>query len=288
MPDYSYFYPKTLGEALKVLAAVGEVKVIAGGTELIPRIRGGLEKPGVLLDITGTGLDFIEARGNLLKIGAATPLCEVEHDSCIKGIFPALAEAASEIGGMQTRNLGTVGGNICTGVPSADLAAPLLAYGARARIRSLSGERLVPLNEFFLAPRRIAVGKCEMVTEIEIDIPANNTGSAFGKIGRRRAMRLAVVNAAACLELSGGLLQNVRLAMGTVSPVPLRLIQTEAFLKGREFSNQTLDVATGIMCGEISPRDSIRGSAEYRREIAAVLLKRTLSRAYHQVLAGGS
>lgn len=287
MPDYSYYYPENIEEALQVLAGVRGVRIIAGGTELLPRIRSGVEKGDVLLDITRAGLNFVEAENGQVRIGAATPLCVLEESSEIKRLFPALTQAASEVGGMQTRNLGTLGGNICTGVPSADLAPPLMAYGARAIIRSLAGERVVPLEEFFLAPRRTAVGQGEMVTAVELDIPSGARGASFGKIGRRRAMRLSVVSAAACLEVREGVLKNVRLAMGTVGPVPVRLIRTEACLEGREMCGGALETVAEVMRGEISPRDSVRASAEYRREIAAVLLRKNISSAYQQAAAGG-
>lgn len=287
MPGYSYYYPENKEEALQVLAGVRGVRIIAGGTELLPRIRSGVEKIGVLMDITRAGLNYVEAGNGLVRIGAATPLSVLEESGQIKRLFPALAQAASEVGGMQTRNLATLGGNICTGVPSADMAPPLMAYSARARICSLAGERLVPLDQFFLAPRRTAAGQGEMVTEVELEIPSGARGSAFYKIGRRRAMRLSVASAAACLEVREGVLKNVRLAMGAVGPVPVRLIRTEAFLENREMSGGALDTAAGIMRGEISPRDSVRASAEYRREIAAVLLRRTLSSACQQAAAGG-
>jgi carbon-monoxide dehydrogenase medium subunit len=188
---------------------------------------------------------------------------------------------------MQTRSLGTVGGNICNGTPSADLTIPLLAYGARIRVRSLAGERMIKLCDFFLAPRRTALRKGEIVTAIELFTPRSNCGAAFGKVGRRRAMRLAVVNAAACLKMEGGVVRDVRLAMGTVAPIPVRLYRTEEFLRGRELTPPLLEEATAMMAGEISPRSSVRASAEYRREIAGVLLKRILTGALIRALAGG-
>lgn len=287
MSAYSYVYPRTLAEVLLVLSKEKDVRVLAGGTEILPRLRRGLEKPGILLDISRTELNYIKLEENRFGIGAATLIDSIEYDHKIKNSLPALAEAAFEVGGVQTRNLGTIGGNICVAIPSADLVIPLLVFNAMLKIRSLVGEKEVPLASFFLDPRRTILAPDEIVTEIMIKTPPKVSGSAFCKIGRRKAMRLSVLNAAAYLEIEDNVLKNVRLAMGTVAPVPLRLYHTETFLTGRPYGKEQIAGAAKILQEEINPRDSMRASASYRREIAPVVMERVIAKAYERAMERG-
>lgn len=288
MSAYSYVYPRTLAEVLQVLSKEKNVRILAGGTEILPRLRKGLEKPGILLDISRTDLNYIKLKENRFAIGAATLIDSIEYDHKVRHSLSALAEAAFEVGGVQTRNLGTIGGNICMAIPSADLVIPLLVFDAMVKIRSLAGEKKVPLESFFLGPRRTILAPDEIVTEISVETPPEVSGSAFYKIGRRKAMRLSVLNAAAYLEIEDNVLKNVRLAMGTVAPVPLRLHHTETFLTGRPYGQEQIAGAARILQEEISPRDSARASAWYRREIAPVVLERVITRAYERAVERGN
>ncbi len=287
MSAYSYVYARTLDEVLGILAQEKDVRILAGGTEILPRLRKGIEKPGILLDISRTELNYIKLEGNQLRIGAAAIINSLENDSRVKSLFPALAEAAAEVGCMQTRNLGTIGGNIGVAIPSADLVIPLLVFDAIIKIRSLAEEKEVPLASLFLGPRRTILASNEIITEIMVKTPRKISGSAFFKVGRRKAMRLSVLNAAAYLETNGGTLENVRLAMGTVAPVPLRLHHTESFLTGRPYGKEQIKAAARILQEEINPRDSVRATAAYRREIAPVVLEMVIDAAYARATERG-
>lgn len=280
MAEISYVSPKTLEEALTVLARNPDTTaVLAGGTDLMVRVRDGKETPQTLLDISRLGLDKILVTDQGVSIGAMTDLTSIVEHPVLKEQFQVLSESAQEVGGLQTRNMGTIGGNVCTGLPSADVAIPLLVLGAEFILSGSEGERIVPADEFFLAPRKIDLRPDELLTEIRFALPPEEFGSAFIKFGKRKAMRLCIMNIGVALSLDSqfGAISSCRLAMGTAAPVPLRLTKTEAFLQGKQWNSETEAEAVTIMETEIKPRTSLRATKEYRQNLARVLLKRAVT-----------
>lgn len=288
--DYRYIIPGSIDEAFKTLCGAEEVKILAGGTDLMVRVRDGKETPEILLDIAGLGFDYIAPGPEAVSIGAMTPLAEITMAN-FREPFAILAEAAIEIGGVQTRNMGTVGGNLCMGIPSADLAVPMLALEARLKLISASGERIVPATDFFLAPRKTVLGKHEILKEIMImhpDYDKDRWGSSFLKLGSKKSMRLTIVSAGAVVNINplSMVINKIAAAMGNVAPVPVRLFAVEQYMAGKCFSEQLLREAAEVMKKELAPRTSMRATMEYREYIAPVLFKRAVRAGIERALKG--
>jgi carbon-monoxide dehydrogenase medium subunit len=283
MMDYRYINPESLEEGLRILAQSGEkIRVLAGGTDLLVRIMDGKEYPDTLLDISNMNLNYIREGDGCILTGAATPLQAIaDYWAPGEEPFCILNRAAVEIGGAQTRHMGTVGGNICTGISSADMAVPLLALEADLRIDSLGRSRYVPADKFFVAPRKTEVKSNEILAEIVLKQPDRCSGlwrSAYIKLGRRKAMRLSVVSigVVANIDPQSLIINKIRIAMGTVAPVPVRLYNTESVLEGKVFGDTLIEEAVQALEKEIKPRTSPRATKEYRLQVARVLLKRAV------------
>ncbi|MEW5783951.1 MAG: FAD binding domain-containing protein [Bacillota bacterium] len=293
MSGYKYIFPADLPEALRILA--GEeygVTVLGGGTDLLVRVRDGKERPGALLDLSSLNLDYIEEKEAGVVIGAMTSLTKVIDHAVIRRRYPILAEAAAEVGGFQTRNMGTIGGNICTGLPSADMAIPLLVLEAKLNTVSLDGAEIIPVDRFFIAPRKIRLAPGALLKEIIVSSDRGNgaRGSSFIKFGKRKAMRLCIISVGVNLLVDPAtkVIDTIRIAMGTMSPIPLRLYKVEAFMTGKPLSDALLKEAVAIMETEISPRTSLRATCEFRTDLARVLLKRAVNLSAGRAMEGGA
>ncbi|RPJ32148.1 MAG: xanthine dehydrogenase family protein subunit M, partial [Planctomycetaceae bacterium] len=231
MRSFEISFPSTVSEAVTFLGREG-ARPIAGGTDLLCHMRAGLLAPACLVDLSGLSLSYVRQHDGLVQIGAMTPCSDLVGSPLVRKQLPDLAEAAAQIGGVQTRNMATLGGNLCSAVPSADSAPPLLVHEAHVRIAGPQGERLLPLDRLFVGPRKTALQAGEFVVEIQVPVPQPRTGAAFFKLGRRRALTLAIVNAAARLSLGsdGETVESVCIAVGAVAPIPLRARQAESLL----------------------------------------------------------
>jgi carbon-monoxide dehydrogenase medium subunit len=176
---------------------------------------------------------------------------------------------------VQTRNLATLGGNLCSAIPSSDGAPALLALGATLHLQSHGKDRLVPIEEFFLGPRRTVLHPGEVLTEIVVPLRADFT-AGFLRMGRRKALTLSIVNTAAGLAMEGQKISEARIALGAVAPIPLRAIKAEQFLRGRTMTSDLFAEAAAIASTEISPISDLRASADYRRKMSMVLVRRAL------------
>jgi len=283
LSHFEYAAPSSMKEALAALQADG-VEAIAGGTDLLVQMRDGAVRPNQLVDLTELDLSYVREEADWIEIGATTTFAELIESQTISSKLPALAEAAGEIGVVQTRNLATIGGNVCSAVPSADAAPPLLALGATVDIVGPEGSRNVPVDGFFVGPRETVLERGEVVVAFRIPIPAERSGSSFHKRGRRKALTLAVVNAAAYVEASEDLrtVQEVRISLGAVAPTPIRAWDAEAALRGREFSERLIDEVGVTACREIAPIDDIRATAACRDHISNQLVKQALTTAWQR------
>lgn len=273
-----YIAAKTIEEAISALQSNDGAKLIAGGTDILIRMRSGKEKPSVLVDIAPTGLNYITQSEGFIHIGAMARMTDVNENSLFgEEPYDLLRRAAGRVGSWQTRNLATLAGNICTGISSADTAVALLVLDASIRIAGKNGERTIPASEFFLAHRKIAINRDEMVVEALIPLYKGRWGSYFEKIGKRKELFISVLNiaVAACTH-SDGRIQTIRVAMGTVAPIPKRLCKTEAYLADKYPSEEVFRNACEIMQNEISPRSSVHCSREYRVAVGSTLLMRAL------------
>ncbi len=284
LPEFEYLAPRTVEEAVELLSKYGEeAKVLAGGTDLLVRMKQGVLRPKYLISINRIKeLNYIEDRGDHVAIGAATKLRALERSGLIKELFPALHEAVESMAGVQIRNMGTIGGNLCNASPAADTAPPLLVFEAEVVIAGPNGRRVVPITQFFIGPGKTVMARNELLVEVRVPKPVKPTGSAFMKIARV-AMDLAKVNIAVALRMNGNVVEDVKVALGSVAPTPMRAYRTEEFLKGKELTEDVMWEAAKIVRTEVKPITDIRSTAEYRREVSGVILVDALKKAMERL-----
>jgi len=282
LPKFNYLAPTTLDEALSLLAEhKGKARVIAGGTDLVPKLkRREIGAPDYVIDLKGIAdLDEIKQDDGGLSLGALVTIGAVETSLQIQQKFAILAQAAQSMASPQVRNRGTIAGNICNAVPSADSAPALLTIGARLKLISQKGQRTVGIEDFFTGPGQTALTDEEILAEILLpDMPPNSKG-VYLKLTPRRAMDLAIVGVAAVAVPEDGVCKDIRIALGAVAPTPLRAKKAEEVLKGQKFDDNLIEKAAKTAAGQARPIDDHRASAEYRRDMVAVLVKRAIKQA---------
>ena len=271
--------PRTLAEAYSLLAEAPH-RPVAGGTDLLVQITGELgEPPDRVLDIWHLDeLRGIGMESNALVLGALTTYSEIRRSPLIAEFVPAFAEAAATIGAAQIQNRGTIGGNAMNASPAGDMLPLLLACDAQLVAGTASGERWIPVREFWPSYRRTALEPTELLLRISIPLPAGRQ-LRYRKVGTRRAQAISkVVMALAWQPGTDGDAgwRNVHLALGSVAPTPVRAPATEAVLEGAAPSEGIADRAASTLAGELSPIDDVRSSAVYRRAVAARVLHRLL------------
>ena len=272
------FCPKSLKEATDLLEQFNEeINICAGGTDLFVMMRKGKYHGKYLMDISQLGLNYIrENNDNTISIGAMATLTDVQNSEILaQEPYLFLQKAVTHIGSLQIRNMATLVGNICTGISSADAAGPLMVLDAQVRLISSHHERLISLTDFFESPRKTSVLSNELVTEIILSKKmSEKTRTYFKKVGTRKELFISVINVAMLIEKDpDGDVQRAGIAMGVVAPIPIRLIKTEAFLKGKKLNPTVIDDCLEIMQSEISPRSSHHGSEKYRRLVANNILR---------------
>ncbi len=311
MKKFDYFKPKTLEEALALLAQYGEkAKLIAGGTDVIVMIKQKTMAPDILISLQGIpGLDQIKYNGSL-SIGPMVTHRAIEKSEVIKKNFSALADAVDDLGSVQIRNIATLGGNICTAAPSADTATPLLVLGTQIKIKSVREERTLPIEEFFKGPGETGLKMGEMVKELSIPKLLPNTGSAYYKLQRRLALDLPILGVSVLLSLDKNkvtcsdmlcttspisailhkmeedeiICKEAKIALGVAAPTPMRALKAEALLRGKKLSDELLEEAANTASQEAQPRDTLRGEAWYRRDMIRVLVKRMVMKSIERVI----
>jgi carbon-monoxide dehydrogenase medium subunit len=281
MQRFCYYEPKTIEEACRLLSQFGEdAKVLAGGTDLIPRMRRGLKAPNHIVNIKKIpGLDSITGDAqDCLRIGALITLSELGGNRLIRDQFPMMLTAANSIGSLQVRNLATLGGNLCNAAPSADMAPALLAMESTLKIAGSKGQRQIPLEEFFLGPGEVNLAKGEMLTEIHVPFPPPDARQIYVKHTVRRSMDIALVGVAVCLCLDEktGLCREARIALGAVAPTPIRAKGTEKMILGKALKEIPLASIGEMVSSEASPISDVRGSERYRSEMVSSLTIRAL------------
>ncbi|MBI5969122.1 MAG: xanthine dehydrogenase family protein subunit M [Deltaproteobacteria bacterium] len=284
LPKMDYMAPSSLKGALNLLKKYkGKARLLAGGTDLIPKMKKRMATAEVVIDLNRIpGFSGIKLRKDGLHIGGLTRLAEIMQSPLIKEKAPALAQAISMMASPPIRNRATMVGNLCTASPAADTAPPLLVLNASVKIQNAQGERIVSLSEFFLGPEQTIRRADEILTEVILPIQEGN--SAFSKLGRRKAFTLSVVSAAAFARIRGGKFEEVRVALGAVAPTPIRGRKVEETLRGSEVNEQNIAQAAECIKEEVKPITDVRASAEYRKEMSYILTKRVLE----QVGWGGS
>ncbi len=279
MKRFDYYRPQTLKEAFSLMEKLkGHAKYIAGGTDILVRIKQKAIQPDALVSLTGVStLNNISHNGGL-SLGSMTPFRDLERDPVIARKYPALAQAVSLLANPQVRNVATMGGNLSNSAPSADCAPPLMVMEATLKLQGPGGEREVPIDDFFTGPGENCMEAEEALTEIHMPEKANPTGMAFLKVGRV-AQDIAVVNAAALVVMDKKKFRQCRLAVGAVAPVPLRLKKVEKLIEGEEIGPELLDRVGQMVEQEVSPITDVRSTEEYRRIMSGVLIKRAIQQA---------
>jgi carbon-monoxide dehydrogenase medium subunit len=281
LPDFDYYLPATLNEACDLLVEFGEqAKVLAGGTDLLPQMKNELMVPEVLVSLKAIEglreINYIQGKG--VAIGAGTTENDLVNSKVLRDKFPSISEAAATMANTQIRNRGTIGGNIVSAVPSADLPPILIALRASVTLTGKEKTRVIPLEDFFVGPRRTVIHSDEILTEITIP-DQGTTGSAYIKLGLRNSGALAVVGVAASVISGGGSVKEARIVLGAVAPTPMRAKRAEDLLIGNSFTEALLEEAGRIASMECSPISDIRGSEEYRRDMVRVFTERALRKA---------
>ncbi len=273
MPDYAR--PETLPEALRLLAG-GGWRALAGGTDLYP--GAGRQLAGRILDLTGLPELSELAFGQGLRIGAAVPWSAIAAADLPPALW-ALQQAARVVGGRQVQKAGTIGGNLCNASPAADGVPPLLALGAKVVLWSEGGERQLLLADFLLGPRKTAMRQGEVLTTVVIPEVGLRGRSAFVKLGARSHLVISIAMVAARLEVVGDRVVGTAVAVGSCSPVAVRLPAVEAALIGAPVADALGCIRDVDIADALSPIDDVRATAAYRREAAVELVRRAVAEA---------
>ena len=284
MRAFEFVAARDAQHAVQLLAEhAPSARVIAGGTDLLADLKFSSHVPGVVVDISrADDLRTLAMTDDGLSIGTLVTHTEIMRSPIIRELFPALVDAAHTIGAVQTRNLGTLGGNLVTAVPSMDSGPTLVALDARVTVAGPTGRRQMPLTEFFVGPRKTILKPDELL--VEIIIPKENLGKPthFLKFGLRKGQALALVNVAASfwVDWDRNVFVAPRIALGAVAPKVIHAPSAEAYLEGRTITPDAMAEAGRLAVGDAKPINDFRASASYRRDMIAVLTKRALEGAY--------
>ena len=281
MRRFELALPDTLEACQQALADGPDVKVVAGGTDLLPQLKNGVLKARRVVDLSRLPeLKLVERLGDGgLRVGAGVSARTLELSHALRDGFVALAESAGVVGSLQIRNLATLGGNLANAAPSADMAPPLLALDAECVIQGPRGQRRVPAADFFQGVRRTVLSPDELLVEIVIPAPGPGSGGMYLRHTPRRELDIAVVGVASQLTVRDGRCVKARVALGAVAPVPLRATSAEARLEGEAVTPALIDEAADLSEQVCSPISDQRGSADFRRHLVRVLTRRTLTTA---------
>ena len=285
----SYSRAGSIQEAIRLLQENPEGRLIAGGTDVLVKMQKGKAQFDHLIDIHDIAeLNFISENdvGDLV-IGPLSCFTHVAESALIRKHIPVLSEAILTIGGPQVRNMATIGGNLCNGVPSADSATPLIALNATVTIEGPDRSRKMPLEDFFLGPSRVALEHHEIMTAITVS--RDNYAGYYGhfyKYAMRDAMDIATIGCSAVCKVENKVLTDLRLAYGVAAPVPIRCKDTEDKIRGRKLSTQLLNDIAEAVQDDVSPRTSWRAAQDFRLQIIATLAHRVVKQAI--LNAGGT
>ena len=273
--DTPLFSPATLDDFFDLRWEYPEARLLAGGTDLLVRLKDSLSWP-VLIDICGLQeLQGISANGNAITIGALTTYTELLSSDILKQHASVLLQAAQLVGSPQIRNRGTIGGNIANGSPAGDTLPPLYVLQATVVTADSKGSRKIPIEEFFTGPGKTVLLRNEIIVSIDIPIAQNNK-QIFLRLGQRKALAISKVSIAVSARIGNERIDDIRIALGSVGPTVIRANKTEELLKGAALTDASIQAACEAVETEAVPISDIRSDAEYRREMCGVLLKSAL------------
>ena len=275
--DFCFHKPKTLDEALVRIDKYQENGLLMeGGSEVIPNMKSLVVTPDHIISLKHIP-EFFYLRytpGEGLHIGPSTTLTKIEYDPDVQRVYPSLYQGIHGMSNTAIHNISTVTGNICYAVPSADTAAPLLTLEAVLSVKSVDGERKVPIGELFAGVRRTTLKKNEIVTDIFVPEPDPKAVMAYYKNPCRKALDLAIAGVATYVVMDGDVCRDARIAMSAVAVVPKRAFEAEAMLKGQVLTDELINAAAEhAALHECSPISDIRASADYRRELVRLSVR---------------
>ncbi len=278
MRDFVYERPQTMAQAVALLRG-GDARVLAGGTDLIAQMREGRRSVGCLVDVKRigelTGISMLPAGG--VAIGAAASAAAVSRSAPIAANYPAVAQSARLIGGVQVQNRASLGGNICNAAPSADGVPALICHAAEARIAGPAGTRQMPLEAVFVGPGKTKIEPSELLVAIVLPPPPARSAVAYLRFTPRREMDIAIAGASTYLRLDQkGVIAEARVALASVGPTPMRAPRAEQRLVGERPTRALLEEVGRCAAHDARPISDTRGSADYRRSLVAVLTTRAL------------
>ena len=273
-----YVLPQSVDEALSILNSKPDSAVFAGATDLIPQIRGGRPEPGLLVDLKNIpSLVNLSFSNGTLKIGAATPVANIKNNAKLTNEFPGLSEASGLIGSDQIQNRASLGGNVCTASPGADTVPSLMVNDTLVVIASNSGPRTIPVADVITGPGSISLGSEEFIIEFLLEQPPSRTSDAYERFIPRTEMDIAVVDAAARISLDErGHCQEAKIAIGAAAPTVIRIPVAERILQGKKINDEVLTEVMDETSKACNPINDKRGTIEYRRQVAGVLVKRVI------------
>lgn len=280
-PAFEYFRPNTIPEAIRLLEQHGEeAKILSGGQSLIPMMKLRIARPAYLIDINRIdGLSYIREEGGFLRIGGLTREADLESSVLIRTKYPIIHDTAHVIADPQVRNLATLAGNLAHGDPANDHPATMLALGAQVVATGTGGERIIPIEEFFLSVFTTALKPGEILTEIRVPIPPARSGGAYFKL-ERKVGDFATAAVAAQLTLDGsGAVQKAGIGLTNVGPTPIQASKAENFLRGNRPDDQHIRQAAQLAADEAQPSSDLRGPADYKKGLVKELTRRALASA---------
>lgn len=284
-----YIFPNTIEEALELLQRYeGEAQIVAGGTDVIPLSRSGMLKAKIMVDISRVAeLNFIKLDNGHISIGSLVTHAQLAKSPIIREKATALAESAERLGSPQIRNMGTLGGNIVNAQPAADCVIPLVALDAHVFVRNRGGEKKYSVQELFKDVGQSLIDPTQdILTHVVFPALGTLEGSASLRLSKRKALTLPMLNVAVVVKVSPDrkIFEDVRIAIGPVAPIPKRLLGAESVLRGSPINDESIKKASETAAKESQPRDSIlRGSAEYRKNMVQVMVRRAIILALERI-----
>jgi len=280
MNQFKYISPKTKEEVLEILKQEkSEACIVAGCSNVLPYIKDKIISKKLLVDISGIEeLNYIKKSEGKLCIGAATTISDLINSKIIREECNILYQAAEQFADPTIRNSATIGGNLADASPAADVAPPLLVLDAVLEVENMDAKREISLKNFFVGVRKTVLHDDEMITSIKIKDDSINKNGYFIKLGLRQAMAISLATVALILEVEKDKVADVRIAMGSIAPTPLRLIKIEEFLKNKKINDELIEEAIKKVREEVKPIGDVRASAEYRRYVSGILFKRAFKK----------
>ncbi len=273
IPKYQLVTPTSFSDALGLLEH-GAWKPFAGGTDLMVLLEAGKLPHKNYVNIWNLHeLRGVDVTDNQITLGALTTYTDVQHHPVLSAEFPMLGQAAKETGGIAIQNRGTLGGNIVNASPAADSPPALLVYDAELELISKNGARIIPYSKFHTGYKQMDIRADELLRAIRLPRTPQSLIHYYRKVGTRKAQAISKVCFAAIGRVEGAKIAEIRIALGSVAPIPIRCLQTERALQGQRLTDETISVATSALAAEISPIDDIRSTKDYRLRVSQNLLQ---------------